>query len=306
MDNQWQQPTTQEITVLVKILLTPLAIKSRENANDFENALKEEMFEDLEYVQSLEKVVDELESEKAEFLNEYDLLLQECVSKDIMCSIICSFESLDEKTELQCLRKPAFVCIAVDMSMETGPHDTQYCMEDPEQAFVEYASSHTDEAGELVSNFMESQDARLSKFEADFKQQQSKMTNKIDTMLKAITDWVARALPSDTPEESQVNEPNVRQEEKGNLGNTNSNPHPQPDPLASIATEQEEDGEVMFIEIIRDYDEPQNESPNESEGTTTEGPAVEYFDTDAPPTLIYHATLGMCMSKKPTLTLTPL
>ncbi|GKC29329.1 hypothetical protein Tco_1036623 [Tanacetum coccineum] len=31
-------------------------------------------------------------------------------------------------------------------------------------------------------------DARLSKFEADFKQQQSKITNKIDTGLKAITD----------------------------------------------------------------------------------------------------------------------
>ncbi|GJW79389.1 MAK10-like protein [Tanacetum coccineum] len=28
-----------------------------------------------------------------------------------------------------------------------GPHDTQYCMENPEQAFVEYASSRTDEAG---------------------------------------------------------------------------------------------------------------------------------------------------------------
>ncbi|GKE34593.1 hypothetical protein Tco_1453915, partial [Tanacetum coccineum] len=39
------------------------------------------------------------------------------------------------------------------------------------------------------------------------------------------------------PEESQVNELNVWQEEKGNLGNINSNPHPQPDPLASIATE---------------------------------------------------------------------
>ncbi|GJX89076.1 MAK10-like protein [Tanacetum coccineum] len=63
----------------------------------------------------------------------------------------------------------------------SGPHDTQYCMEDPEQAFVEYASSCTDEAGGLVSNFMASQDARLSKFEADFKQQQSEMTNKIDT-----------------------------------------------------------------------------------------------------------------------------
>nr|GEY21860.1 MAK10-like protein [Tanacetum cinerariifolium] len=28
-----------------------------------------------------------------------------------------------------------------------GPHDTHYCMEDPEQAFVEYAFSRTDEAG---------------------------------------------------------------------------------------------------------------------------------------------------------------
>ncbi|GJX22812.1 hypothetical protein Tco_0227257 [Tanacetum coccineum] len=32
-------------------------------------------------------------------------------------------------------------------SMDSGPYDTQYCMEDPEQAFVEYASSRTDEAG---------------------------------------------------------------------------------------------------------------------------------------------------------------
>ncbi|GKC21754.1 MAK10-like protein [Tanacetum coccineum] len=37
---------------------------------------------------------------------------------------------------------------------------------------------------------MASQDARLSKFEADFKQQQSRMTNKIDTVLKAITDRI--------------------------------------------------------------------------------------------------------------------
>ncbi|GJT33459.1 hypothetical protein Tco_0923878 [Tanacetum coccineum] len=30
----------------------------------------------------------------------------------------------------------------------SGPHDTQYCMENPEQAFVKYASSRTDEAEE--------------------------------------------------------------------------------------------------------------------------------------------------------------
>ncbi|GKE28306.1 hypothetical protein Tco_1443690 [Tanacetum coccineum] len=87
----------------------------------------------------------------------------------------------------------------------SGPHDTQHCMKNPEQAFVDYASSRTDEAGGkcqsnlkgLVSNFMASQDARLSKFEADFKQQQSEMTNKIDTVLKAITDQIMGALPSD-------------------------------------------------------------------------------------------------------------
>ncbi|GJW07910.1 hypothetical protein Tco_1570333 [Tanacetum coccineum] len=151
----------------------------------------------------------------------------------------------------------------------SGPHDTQYCMEDPGQAFIEYVISCTDEAGGkwytfkpeqtnlgdtynpswrshpnlrwkqpqnsqnnfsnppnrfqpngsipnrsfnnrpqnfnnqsnlegLVSNFMASQDTRLSKFEADFKQRQSEMTNKIDIVSKAIIDRIAGALPSDT------------------------------------------------------------------------------------------------------------
>ncbi|GKE31421.1 hypothetical protein Tco_1450743 [Tanacetum coccineum] len=95
-----------------------------------------------------------------------------------------------QPTQVNRITTPCEIC--------SGPHDTQYCMEDPEQAFVEYASSRIDEAGGLVSNFMASQDARLSKFEADFKQQQSEMTNKIDTMLKAITDRITGMLPSDT------------------------------------------------------------------------------------------------------------
>ncbi|GJR23432.1 MAK10-like protein [Tanacetum coccineum] len=73
----------------------------------------------------------------------------------------------------------------------SGPHDTQYCMKDPKQAFIGYASSRTDEAGA-------SQDARLSKFKADFKRQQSEMTNKIDTVLEGITHRLAGSLPSDT------------------------------------------------------------------------------------------------------------
>ncbi|GJV14961.1 hypothetical protein Tco_1360284 [Tanacetum coccineum] len=37
----------------------------------------------------------------------------------------------------------------------SGPHDTQYCMENPEQAFVEYASSRTDEAGGRKAHLLE-------------------------------------------------------------------------------------------------------------------------------------------------------
>ncbi|GKB57586.1 MAK10-like protein [Tanacetum coccineum] len=149
----------------------------------------------------------------------------------------------------------------------SGLHDTQYCMIIPVQAFVEYVSSRTEEAGGkwfifkpeqnnlrdtynlswksqpnlrwrqpqnsqnnfsnpsnrfksnssfpncpfnnnpqnfnnqsdlegLVSNFMAYQVARLSNFEADFKQQQGEMTNKIDTVLMAITDRIVRVVPS--------------------------------------------------------------------------------------------------------------
>ncbi|GKE11176.1 hypothetical protein Tco_1414727 [Tanacetum coccineum] len=52
---------------------------------------------------------------------------------------------------------------------------------------------------------MKREDARLSKFEVDFKQQQNEMTNKIDTVLKAITDRIAGALPSDTIKNPKLN-----------------------------------------------------------------------------------------------------
>ncbi|GJW24153.1 retrovirus-related pol polyprotein from transposon TNT 1-94 [Tanacetum coccineum] len=52
---------------------------------------------------------------------------------------------------------------------------------------------------------MASQDARFSMFEADFKQQQSEMTNKINTVLKDIIDRITGALPSDTVKNPKLN-----------------------------------------------------------------------------------------------------
>ncbi|GKD92091.1 MAK10-like protein [Tanacetum coccineum] len=116
-------------------------------------------------------------------------------------------ESLSEAWTLQRLMEPHLAPtqptqvnkITTSYEICSGLHNTQICMENPEQAFVEYASSRTDEAVEgLVSEFMASQDARLSRFEADFKQQKNKMTNKIDTVLKSITNQIVGTLPSDT------------------------------------------------------------------------------------------------------------
>ncbi|GJY54047.1 hypothetical protein Tco_0445711 [Tanacetum coccineum] len=60
-------------------------------------------FEVLKYVMFLEKEVDEFETQKVEFSNEYDLLLQECLSNDIMCDVLRSFDDIDEQTKMQCL-----------------------------------------------------------------------------------------------------------------------------------------------------------------------------------------------------------
>ncbi|GJX10988.1 hypothetical protein Tco_0200847 [Tanacetum coccineum] len=80
------------------------------------------MNDDLEYVNSLEKELDELESEKADFSNIYDLLLEECVSKDVICSYLHSLSDLNAYTELQCLylhKVKECECLAQKLSKQT-------------------------------------------------------------------------------------------------------------------------------------------------------------------------------------------
>ncbi|GKF59810.1 hypothetical protein Tco_0176596 [Tanacetum coccineum] len=102
LEHIMDKPFTHEINVLVKYLLMPLAKKTRTNASEFEKLLKEEMFDDLQYVQSLEKELDELQSDKTEFSNEFDLLLQECLSKDIFCVALSSMTDINEYSNMAC------------------------------------------------------------------------------------------------------------------------------------------------------------------------------------------------------------
>nr|GEY21572.1 hypothetical protein [Tanacetum cinerariifolium] len=61
------------------------------------------MHADLKYVESLEKEIDKLESDKAKFSNMYYVILQECVYNDVKCSYLLSLSDLDVLAELQCL-----------------------------------------------------------------------------------------------------------------------------------------------------------------------------------------------------------
>ncbi|GJZ09386.1 hypothetical protein Tco_0543669 [Tanacetum coccineum] len=80
------------------------------------------MHEDFEYVESLEKEIDELEYEKANFSNIYDLLLKECMSKDVRCSYLHSLSDLNAYAELQCLylhKVKECECLAQKLSKQT-------------------------------------------------------------------------------------------------------------------------------------------------------------------------------------------
>nr|GFD16680.1 MAK10-like protein [Tanacetum cinerariifolium] len=62
---------------------------------------------------------------------------------------------IELENQVQCLmeahlaptQRPQVNKITTSCEICNGSHDTQHCMENPEQAFVEYTSSRTDEAG---------------------------------------------------------------------------------------------------------------------------------------------------------------
>nr|GEW88319.1 hypothetical protein [Tanacetum cinerariifolium] len=80
------------------------------------------MHADLKYVESLKKEINELKFDKAEFSNMYDVILQECVSKDVVCSYLQSLFDLDALDELQCLylhKVKEYDCLAQKISKQT-------------------------------------------------------------------------------------------------------------------------------------------------------------------------------------------
>nr|GEU49359.1 hypothetical protein [Tanacetum cinerariifolium] len=66
-----------DMEILIQTCLMPLDLKTQNDSFIFVHELKKEMHADLKYVESLEKQLDELKSDKAKFSNMYDMILQE-------------------------------------------------------------------------------------------------------------------------------------------------------------------------------------------------------------------------------------
>ncbi|GJY03753.1 retrovirus-related pol polyprotein from transposon TNT 1-94 [Tanacetum coccineum] len=108
-NSAFPNPTAKSMEVLIKTLLMPLSDKTILDSHCFVHELKTEMHDDLEYVKSLEKEIDELESER-------------CVSKDVTCSYLHSLSDLNAYAELQCLylhKVKECECLAQKLSKQT-------------------------------------------------------------------------------------------------------------------------------------------------------------------------------------------
>nr|GEX49850.1 ribonuclease H-like domain-containing protein [Tanacetum cinerariifolium] len=120
--DQFRAPTAQDMEILIQTCLMPLAIKTQNDSFKLVHELKQEMHADLKYVEYIEKEIDKLESDKAEFSNMYDEILQDCVSKDVMCSYLQSLSDLDALAELQCMylhKVKEYDCLAQKLSKQT-------------------------------------------------------------------------------------------------------------------------------------------------------------------------------------------
>ncbi|GJR80767.1 hypothetical protein Tco_0151552 [Tanacetum coccineum] len=142
------------------------------------------------------------------------------------------------------------------------------------------------------------------------------MTNKIDTVLKAITDRIIGVLPSDTVKNPKLNvnptclvlfprsypteDPQCSTQKVHKLNSflESSGLVPRSSDQKFVCT-KEDDRDVMFIEIIKKYDDSHEEELEVEVNAMTEGLGVEYFDTS--PTrseLTYHKAIRLAIGPK--------
>ncbi|GJV37657.1 hypothetical protein Tco_1410134 [Tanacetum coccineum] len=172
-------------------------------------------------------------------------------------------------------------------------HNTQYCMENLEQAFVDYASLRTDKAGGKWYTFKPEENNLGDTYNPSWKSHPNLSS------INVITICPKR------PGEFQYGKPEEEeQEEKDSPKNINTNSSLPPDPSVSFIPKKVrklnsffeslglvpqssdtgffctkgDDGDVMFIKIIKKNDDSYKEEPKVGENAGVGELEVDYFD----------------------------
>nr|GFA62771.1 MAK10-like protein [Tanacetum cinerariifolium] len=174
--------------------------------------------------------------------------------------------------------------ITIPCKICCGPYDTQYYMENPEEAFVEYASSYNNEAGGTLP----SDTVKKLKLEThpvsstrSYSTMDPQCSTQIHNSIKAIT--IRPKLQSNSRDDrTKDNEEEERDSPKSH-SNSSTPPDPlisflikkvlkfnslfeslglvPPSPNANLVCTKKEDGDVIFIEIILMDDDSRKEEP---------------------------------------------
>ncbi|GJS77782.1 hypothetical protein Tco_0727663 [Tanacetum coccineum] len=122
----------------------PLVTKLRESLTQFEQEFHKEVLKMKEIFEGMETKVDQcsvekkyFEIEKKELLIKSDRLLEECLSKDLMCIIVQSFDNLDEYSEMPNFTYIVDFMIIKDISSIIDPRLSQVVLGKP---FVEISN----------------------------------------------------------------------------------------------------------------------------------------------------------------------
>nr|GEW65342.1 hypothetical protein [Tanacetum cinerariifolium] len=138
------RPCRLSLRSIRPLMTVPLTMTNLNNDSfKFVHELKQEMLADLKYVEFIEKEIDELESDKAEFSNMYDVILQKCVSNDVKCSYLMSLSDLDVLDELQCLYLHKISNTLYNAIMEAGGKDRPPMLASDKDVQVTKVSSET-------------------------------------------------------------------------------------------------------------------------------------------------------------------
>nr|GEX51103.1 MAK10-like protein [Tanacetum cinerariifolium] len=150
-----------------------------------------------------------------------------------------------------------------ELAYHNGPHDTYYCMEDPEQAFVEYASLRIDEAGGKWYTFKLEPNNLGDNYNPSWRSHPNLSLENIHVNSSILPD------PSVAFITKKVLKSNSFFESLGLVPQSSN---------TEVVFAKRDDGKVMSIELIRKNDDSSKGEPKEEGSTITEEVGAEYFD----------------------------